>query len=90
MKVTRFFSSIVVLSLSGLVLGGGIHFFPEKDCNGAVQYEELDIPCGVCINSPNDSGAALVDNVSLRHRVTVHALNDCTEDSITVEVRQKI
>ncbi|KAF8603358.1 hypothetical protein BDV93DRAFT_168958 [Ceratobasidium sp. AG-I] len=85
MKITRFFSSIMILALSGLALGGSVHFFAEKDCSGVAQYEETNVTCGTCVNSSDESGAARVGSVSSQRRVTVHALSDCAEDSITVE-----
>ena len=87
MKAAHFLSNVMILALTGFVLGGNIHFFAEKSCGGIAQYEEADVSCGACINSPDDSGAAWVESVSSRRRVTVHALGNCTEDSITVEVR---
>ncbi|KAG8678333.1 hypothetical protein FRC09_019921 [Ceratobasidium sp. 395] len=85
MRVTLFITA-VSLVLSKLVLGGNVYFYAEDKCDGEVQYQEKRLPCGACVNSPDESGAALIGRLSSRFRVTVHNESDCTDESVVLEV----
>ncbi|CEL53062.1 hypothetical protein RSOLAG1IB_06130 [Rhizoctonia solani AG-1 IB] len=84
MQYPRFILALVAV-LPSLVFAGDIKFFAEKDCGGAPSYEYDVVPCGTCITPPDESSAALVNNVSNRHLVTVYNVNDCKGNSIVLE-----
>ncbi|GAB1522084.1 helicase domain-containing protein [Rhizoctonia solani] len=75
----------LVTALPALALAGDIKFFPEKDCGGTPSHEYDVVSCGTCITPPDESSAALVNNVSNRHLVTVYNSDNCEGNSVVLE-----
>ncbi|ELU41299.1 helicase domain-containing protein [Rhizoctonia solani AG-1 IA] len=78
-------SAVPLTALPALALAGDIKFFPEKDCGGTPSHEYDVVSCGTCITPPDESSAALVNNVSNRHLVTVYNSDNCEGNSVVLE-----